>query len=84
LAMDQPPGVPGVFADAGVGCDCSDLPSGVDSLRGSSSPMNVTSETGVAFPHFPHAAAFGGFSALQYGHRMINVAGCSDSLIALL
>jgi len=28
-------------------------------------PTNVASDKGTAFPHFPQAAALGGFSALQ-------------------
>jgi hypothetical protein len=74
--IDHPSGVAGVLVATNVPGEFSPLeawfaPFGDSSLEGGldclvgSLPTKVASDEGTAFPHFPHAAALGGFSALQ-------------------
>jgi hypothetical protein len=74
--IDQPSGVAGVevatnaprgsspFAAAFAPFGNSAWEAGLGCFAGSS-PTKVASDEGTAFPHFPHLAALGGFSALQ-------------------
>src|SRR6266853_2923348 len=74
--IDQPSGVAGVEVATNAACGSSPFEaafapfgnSGLETGWGcfaGSSRTKVASDEGTAFPHFPHLAALGGFSALQ-------------------